>query len=148
ALPTLVRKRHLPQANQMNLMATWGMLPVGAVVASAMVGVAAGLRGMGLTGAEPTVMTLLVNAAGFTVSGLLLTRVSFPPSGRQARSPALSGQKIFRELKEGVRFIQGLPLIRALILGVVGVFFGGGVVISLGPVFVGSSLGGQESDWY
>src|SRR5690625_3712970 len=32
ALPTLVRKRHLPQANQMNLMATWGMLPVGAVV--------------------------------------------------------------------------------------------------------------------
>ena len=149
ALPTLVRKKkHLPQANQMNLLATWGMLPVGALVASSMIAVAASLRGMGLTAADPTVMALLVNAASFAASGLLLSRVRLPSSPRRAESTALSGQQVYAELREGLRFIQGLPLIRALILGVVGVFFGGGVVISLGPVFVGTSLGAQESDWY
>ena len=148
SLPALVRKQHLPQANQMNLLATYGMLPVGAVVASAMIGVAASLRGLGVTGADPTVMALLLNALTFAVSAVLLSRIKLPSSGRRAHAPDAASPKVLEDLKEGLRFIKGLPLIRSLILGVVGVFFGGGVVISLGPVFVGTSLGGQETDWY
>jgi dTMP kinase len=70
-----------------------------------------------------------------------------PEHGRRATVEG-EGPGFIEELKEGLRFIAELPLIRSLILGVVGVFFGAGVVISLGPAFVGTSLGGADTDWF
>jgi dTMP kinase len=146
SLPVIVRKDHLTQANQMNLLVTYGTLPVGALSATAMIAVAALLRNLGLTGANATVLALLMNAATFLFAALLISRISMPAHGRRAATGEAPG--FVEELKEGLRFIRGYPLIRSLIFGVVGVFFGAGVVISLGPAFVGTSLGGAETDWF
>jgi dTMP kinase len=146
SLPVIVRKDHLTQANQMNLLVTYGTLPVGALSATAMIAVAALLRNLGLTGANATVLALLANACTFFVAAALISRIRMPAHGRRATSADKPG--VVEDLKEGLRFIQELPLIRSLILGVVGVFFGGGVVIALGPAFVGTSLGGADTDWF
>jgi dTMP kinase len=147
SLPVLVRKDHLTQANQLNLLVTYGTLPIGALSATAMIGVAALLRNAGLTGANATVLALLVNAATFLISAALIAGINMPAHGRRANADG-DGPGFVEELKEGLRFIGELPLIRSLILGVVGVFFGAGVVISLGPAFVGTSLGGADTDWF
>ncbi|CAN5222779.1 hypothetical protein BH20ACT8_BH20ACT8_04500 [soil metagenome] len=146
SLPVIVRKDHLTQANQLNLLVTYGTLPMGALFATAMIPIAAALRGVGIEGANATVLALLVNAVTFVVSALLLSRLVLPAHGRRAAPGDSPG--MVAELKEGLRFIHRLPLIRSLILGVVGVFFGAGVIITLGPVFVGSSLGGADTDWF
>jgi dTMP kinase len=147
SLPVIVRKDHLTQANQMNLLVTYGTLPVGALSATAMIAVAALLRNLGWTTANATVLALLMNAVTFVVAAALISRITMPAHGRRADD---SGEHpgVVEELKEGLRFIGGYPLIRSLILGVVGVFFGAGVVISLGPAFVATSLGGAETDWF
>lgn len=147
SLPVLVRRDHLTQANQLNLLVSYGTLPIGALLATAMIGVAALVRALGLTGADPTVMALLLNAGMFLVSAALISRIRMPQHGRRA-TPQEDSPGFVEEVKEGLRFIRDLPVVRSLILGVVGVFFGAGVVISLGPAFVGTSLGGADTDWF
>lgn len=153
SLPLLVRRDQLQPASQLNLLATFGPLPFGAVVATAMIPVAALLRSLGVAGANATVLTLLVNAATFVVSAALLSKLVLPEHGRRASrdrpvGQAAQGGGMLAELREGLEFIRDLPVIRALITGVVGVFFGAGVVISLGPAFVTESLQASSDWWY
>jgi dTMP kinase len=145
-LPHVVDRRHLTQANQLNLFVTYGTLPLGAVIAASMVPVAAGLRGFGVVAATGTVLALLLNAGMFFVTGLLMARLDVPP--RRTAVADGEGPGLAAELREGIDFIRELPLIRALISGVVAVFFGAGVVVTLGPEFVRSSLGRTSEDWY
>lgn len=146
SLPTIVDQRHLPQANQLNLLVSYGTLPLGAVVATAMIPVAAVIRDLGVESLSASRLALLADAATFFVAAALLSRLRLP-----ARSDARDREErpgVVAELREGLAFINGLPLVRSLILGVVGVFFGAGVVVTLGPVFVQTSLGRPEQDWF
>ena len=146
SLPTIVKRRHLTQANQMNLLVAYGPLPFGAVVASVMVPLAAWLTGMGMAPIDPTRLALIVNAGTFLVAGVLISQVNLPPHRREKNAEESSG--VMEELRDGFRFIRELPLVRALITGVVGVFFGAGVVVTLGPEFVRAELGRADADWY
>jgi dTMP kinase len=144
-LPHVVDRRHLTEANQLNLLVTYGTLPFGAVIAAAMVPAAGALGAAGIV-TSGTVLALLVNAGMFFLTALLMARLDIPPR----RTPAHEGEApgIVAELREGIDFIRELPLIRALISGVVAVFFGAGVVVTLGPEFVRTSLGRSSEDWY
>ncbi len=142
-LPTIVDKRHLTQANQLNLLLAYGTLPAGALLATA---ITTALVAAGVAGRTATVVVLLVDAATFFVGAALISRLRLPAHGRRRDSQEES-TGVVDELREGVRFIRGLPLVRALIIGVVGVFFGAGVVVSVGPEFVRSSLDRPATDW-
>ena len=147
ALPTIVDRRYLPQANQLNLLVTYGTLPFGAFLGTVMVLFAGMLERIGWVTIEPTVAALLVNAVTFVVAAALLSRLQVPAHGRRAQ-PREHGAGFVVELREGLTFIRDLPVIRALIIGVVGVFFGAGAVITLGPAFVSQTLGRPETDWF
>ncbi len=147
ALPTIVDRRYLPQANQLNLLVTYGTLPFGAFLGTVMVVFAGFLERVGLVAIEPTVAALLVNAVTFVVAAALLSRLQLPAHGRRAQ-PRDEGAGFLTELREGLNFIRDLPVIRGLIIGVVGVFFGAGAVITLGPAFVSQTLGRPETDWF
>lgn len=147
-LPNIVDRRYLPEANQLNLLVTYGTLPFGALLGTLMVLLAGTLERVGLVALEPTVAALLINAGTFLVAALLLARLALPPELRRARRSREQGVGVLAELSEGVRFIRDLPVIRGLITGVVGVFFGAGAVISLGPAFVSQTLGRPETDWF
>jgi dTMP kinase len=75
SLPVIVRRDHLTQANQLNLLVTYGTLPLGAVIATTMIPVAGVLRGLGWTTVTPPVVALLFTASAFAVAGLLLSRL-------------------------------------------------------------------------
>lgn len=158
SLPTIVRRDQLQAASQLNLLATFGPFPLGGAIASLMVPLAALLDGLGVGDPNPAVLALLLNAATFFLAAGLLTRLSLPAHERRgadadadaggAEQPSAGVTGLRAELREGLDFIRGLPVVRALITGVVGVFFGAGVIVALGPEFVRESLDGAETDWF
>lgn len=142
-LPQIVSRKDLTEANQLNLLLAYGTLPAGAVIVTVIttVAVAAGLEPQ-----NATVLALLVDASTFFIGAAFMSRIAVTARGpRQTDTSDRPG--VIEELREGLRFIQGLPIIRALIVGVVGVFFGAGVVIAVGPEFVRSSLNRPATDW-
>jgi dTMP kinase len=147
SLPAVVDRSELAYANQMNLLVTYGPMPFGAAIATLMTAVAALVGNLGLGSPDPIVLALLFNAAGFFIGGLLIAQLRLPkrPHSREA---AESSDGMLDELKTGLRYINEIPLIRSLIIGLVGVFFGAGVVITLGPEFVRTSLGRSETAWF
>ena len=145
-LPVIVDKRYLAEASQLNMLVTYGTLPFGAFVGTAMVAFGNFLNTVGVVGIGPTQMALLINALTFVAAAAFLSRLHLPTHGRKA-APVQTGG-VITEFKQGLRFIRDLPVIRALIFGVVGVFFGAGAVISLGPAFVSTTLFRPETDWF
>ncbi len=149
SLPQVVAEEDLTEANQLNLLCSYGTLPLGAVSTSIMIAVAAVVGGLFPVATDPLRLALVFNAVSFLFSGLLLFKVHLPGEAerRQQRKEADEQPSIREELREGLEFIRGYPLLRALISGIVGVFFGAGVVIGLGPVFVRSDLGQPAANW-
>lgn len=149
SLPVIVERRELAQANQLNLLVTYGPLPFGAAAAGAMALLAGLLNTTGLVtieAGEQVVLALLLNAATFFFAGLVIARVRLPVHGRKA-APEQRETGLLEEVVEGVRFVRDLPVVRSLILGAVGVSFGAGVVVTLGPEFVGSALDEPRDQW-
>lgn len=141
-LPHIVEQQDLAQANQLTLVVTYGPMPFGAAVD----GLLAWLSGRaGLE--DPTAATLLGTALLFAVGGAILVRLRVP-SGGEPEGQDEDGAGPLAQLREGLHAILDRPLIRSLVFGVVGVFFGAGVFIALGPAFVGAELGRPHGDWY
>ncbi|WP_370325416.1 dTMP kinase [Euzebya sp.] len=150
SLPQVVEDdAHLTEANQLNLLCSYGTLPLGAVSTTVMIAAANGIGALLAIDADPLRLALVLNAISFVLSGMLLFKVDLPGEAerRQQRKDADEQPGVLQELREGLDFIRGFPLLRALISGIVGVFFGAGVVIGLGPVFVARDLGRPEADW-
>ena len=142
-LPRIVQKRDLTEANQVNLLLAYGTLPAGAVIVAVITTV---LVSSGFDPQDATRAALLVDAGTFFIGAAFMSRLRVP--GRaEPREGSAERPGVMDELREGLRFIQGLPIIRALIIGVVGVFFGAGVVVAVGPEFVRSSLGRPATEW-
>lgn len=135
--PTLVEERELVLANQVNLLTTYGTLPVGAVVYAGLVGLANTIADPGsFLAGRPEALAIWVNAASFFVSAPLLARLKLRRDVRSVVSrsdPDAPGA--WEQLKEGFRFVAGQPVIRALILGVMIAFTSAGVVITVGQFF-------------
>ena len=148
SLPVIVERRHLTQANQMNLFVAYGPLPFGALTATLLVQLAGVLAAVGLTELSPITVALLFNALTFFAAGGVIAGLRLPPHGRRATPDGEEAPGVLDELRAGLQFIRELPLIRSLITGVVGVFFGAGVVVALGPEFVRTALGRPNTDWF
>jgi dTMP kinase len=148
--PTLVERRQLVLANQVNLLSTYGTLPVGALMNAALVAAALRFAAPGSFLAElPIALPIWVNAASFFVSALVLIPLAVPPSARRGTAKP-SGYvdeqppSPWHQFLEGFRFIAGQPVIRALIVGVMIAFASAGVVISVGTFFARILNGGQS----
>jgi dTMP kinase len=132
-VPNLVPRRRLEAANQLSLVVTYGSAPVAAV---AFLGVTllngildevvAPLRG------DPTYLALYLNAVTYLVSALVIWRLDFPkPRTRLTRE-----QSVWRIALDGWRYVGRTPLVRGLVLGMLGAFAAGGFVIGLAQAFV------------
>lgn len=152
-LPHLAERRDLTEANQLTLLVTYGPLPFGAGIAAVMSWLSGLLPELGLPDVEPVTVALLLNALTFVLAAVLLARLPLEPAMRRADGGdggdgASRELGILDQLREGVRHITGRPVLRALTTGIVGVFFGAGIVISLGPEFVRSTLDRPGEDWF
>ncbi len=142
-VPNLVPAHRLEAANQLSLATTYGSaLPAalaftGLTLLSQTVTWSTGIGSL----TNPIELALFFNALTFLVSGLVISRLTTIPPG-----PAIgvgSQQSPLSIVREGWAYVAGTPLVRGLIVGIVGAFAAGGVVIALARTFV-ADLGGGD----
>ncbi len=144
-VPNLVPRHRLEAANQVSLATTYGSaLPAAAIFA-------------GLTlvdkfyrhvfdwfgGSGPVDLALYFNALSFVVSGIVISRLRTIPRGPadvDSESTAIS------VIVDGWRYVVTTPVVRGLVIGIVGAFGAGGVVIGLARTYV-SDLGGGDAGY-
>lgn len=133
-MPNLVPRKRLEAANQLSLVATYGTAPVAALAFSGIALLNEVLRhaypDLGLD-AKGAYIGIWLDALSYLVSGLVIWRLDFPKSV----SRIAAEQPLWRSVVEGWRFIGKTPLIRGLVLGMLGAFSAGGLVIGLGQRF-------------
>jgi dTMP kinase len=140
-VPNLVPRHRLEAANQISLATTYGSaLPAAALFA-------------GLTLADkvyrnlfdwfdngPIDLAIYFNALTFILSGVVIATLRTIPPGPAAVE---SGAGPIRVVIDGWKYVGTTPLVRGLVIGIIGAFAAGGVVIGLARTFV-ADLGGGD----
>jgi dTMP kinase len=138
----IVPRERLAVANQVSLFSVYGAVPIAALV-FALLSTASRVFG-GDEGSEARtaiVVALVFNAATFGVSAttVLLSRGLIPgtPVDRDGAQ-----RNVFSLIAEGVAFLRGQPLMRALYVGVIGAFGAGGLTIGVAQLYVATLQAG------
>ena len=139
SIPNLVPPDKLEQANQYSLFTTFGTAPVAGVVFGLLA-----LVGRSL-GSDQVNLALYFNAATFVVSALTIYALKELP--KRKASARISAPSVAKTIWEGWRFLGQTPVVRGLVIGMVGAFAAGGVVIGLGPSYIRNTLDGGSAGW-
>ncbi|WP_030905912.1 dTMP kinase [Streptosporangium amethystogenes] len=143
-VPNLVPKERLEEANQLNLLVTYGTAPIAALL-FAVLSVADDALGnlVPFFAQRETYLALFINALAYLVSAfIILSLKDIPKAGAQA---ATSTPSVLRQIFEGWRFVGGNRLIRGLIIGMLGAFAAGGAVVGVAKIYVGALGGGDAA---
>jgi len=131
--PTLVRREQLMSANQINLVLTYGMLPLAGVLYAVLVETTTRLATPGgFIAGRPIAIPIWFNALTFLIAAALIRTITI------RRVPVTSDrapQRVTAQFTEGLRFVAGHPIIRVFIVGVMLVAASAGVVITTGEFF-------------
>lgn len=148
SVPNLLPRARLETANQLALATTYGVAPVAAalLLAGLTTGLNAVFGGDLPGGVKATEIALYFNALTFLATAVTVFFFIKEISGRAAaageRQPGM-----LREFWQGLSFVGRTPMVRGLVLGILGAFAAGGVVIGTAQ-FYALSLGGGESTFY
>jgi dTMP kinase len=151
AIPNLLRRKdHIETVNQLNLVMTYGVTAVSAFGLYAVVtGINSNLHlwnsQLGVAKVTVVINGLLYLAAAITVA----TRIP-EISGRrnveaERKKDDEDKQSWFAMFSDGLRFARTTPLIRGLMIGMVGAFAAGGAVIGTAKLYATSLLGGDSA---
>ena len=147
AVPNLLPRARLEAANQLTLATTYGLTPVAAGLLLATLNpiVVAANRATDVSWLRPTDIALYFNALTFLATALVVLLGIKEISGHNGGGARRPG--VFREFLDGWAFVGKTPLVRGLVLGILGAFAGGGVVVGSGTSYA-QSLGGGDSTFY
>ena len=151
SIPNLVPKDKLERANQLSLLTTYGTAPLAAGLFSVLALVSEGIsRVTPLFHASSSAMgavdlALYFNAASYGISALTVYFIREIP--KRHASGKISVPSVFRSIWEGWRFIGQTPVVRGLVIGMVGAFAGAGVVVGLGYIYITYTLHGGSAGW-
>jgi len=137
ALPKVVGPDELAKANSINLLTSYGTLPLGAALFTVLAAFTRTSGGPFGTSAEA--LPLWFDAATFAVSAVIVSRLDLggrPRAGSESRR-----RPIRTDLAAEWRFLHDQPRVRALILSLVVGFVGAGALTALGPLFAVYTLG-------
>jgi dTMP kinase len=126
-VPNLVPKDRLEEANQLNLLVTYGTAPVAAVLFSLLSVVADTLASPAV---EATSLALYANALAYWISAILIFTLKAIPK-RPISTPS-----VLRQIAEGWRFVGANRLVRGLVIGMLGAFAAGGAVVGVAKIYV------------
>jgi dTMP kinase len=147
SVPNLVRRDQLESANQLSLVTTYGIAPVSAALLFAFLAALSRTLASHVSffRSNQVDLALYLNAATFIASAL--TVLTIRVISQHARGDAGAEQKgILRMLREGLGFVGGTPMVRGLVVGILGAFAAAGVVIGTGKTY-SSSLGGGDASY-
>jgi dTMP kinase len=148
SIPNLVPKDKLERANQLSLLTTYGTAPLAAGLFSVLA-----LVGEGLSRVTPLFhvhtsnvdLALYFNAASYFISALTVYFIREIP--KRHASGKISVPSTLRSIWEGWRFIGVTPVVRGLVIGMVGAFAAAGVVVGLGFTYITYTLHGGNAGW-
>jgi len=139
SIPNLVPPDKLEAANQYSLFTTFGTAPVAGIIFAL-------LAGFGrLLGSDQVNLALYFNAATFVVSALTIYALREIP--KRKASAHISAPSVAKAIWEGWKFLGQTPVVRGLVIGMVGAFAAGGVVVGLGPSYIRNTLDGGSAGW-
>ena len=146
SIPNLVPKDKLERANQLSLLTTYGTAPLAAGLFSVLALVSEGIsRVTPLFHASNVDLALYFNAASYFISALTVYFIREIP--KRNASGTISVPSTARSIWEGWRFIGKTPVVRGLMLGMVGAFAAAGVVVGLGYTYITDTLHGGSAGW-
>jgi dTMP kinase len=148
AVPNLLPRARLETANQLTLATTYGVTPVLAGLAlAALTTIVNELHHTtGRSPFDPTHIGLYFDALTFLATALTVFFGIKEISGRAGTRPAKK-PPLWREFVSGWAYVGRTPLVRGLVLGILGAFAGAGVVVGTAQ-FYARSLGGGDSTFY
>jgi dTMP kinase len=134
--PTLVPRSQLVLANQINLLLTYGTLPVGGIVYAGLVALADARAPVdSFLAVRPIALPIWFNAVSFFVSATLIATIPIARHAAGERHDPGAEPGPWEQFKEGLRFVGGHPVIRSLIVGVMVAAAAAGFVITSGEFF-------------
>jgi dTMP kinase len=150
SVPNLVPRQRLEAANQLSLITTYGTAPVASVLFALLAKFNDALaHGIHFFTTNPTDLALYLDAATFLVSAATVSTLK-EISGHRARAgvdgEAVVPEKFLRSITEGWRFVASNPLVRGLVVGILGAFAAGACVIALARPF-SQVLGGGDAGY-
>jgi dTMP kinase len=148
SIPNLVPKDKLERANQLSLLTTYGTAPLAAGLFSVLALVSEGVsRVTPLFHVHTSNVNLALyfNAASYFISALTVYFIREIP--KRHASGKISVPSTARSIWEGWRFIGETPVVRGLVIGMVGAFAGAGVVVGLGFTYITYTLHGGNAGW-
>lgn len=137
-VPNLVPRDRLEQANQLSLLTTYGSAPVAAGLFS----VLALISGAVFAKSDQANLALYINACTFLVSAITIFTLRDIPGRNNGHASVPS---VLKQIVEGWRFVGSTRLVRGLVIGIVGAFAAGGVVIGIAKVYVEALKGGDAA---
>jgi len=145
-MPNLVPKDKLERANQLSLLTTYGTAPLAAGLFSVLALVSEGLsRVTPLFHTSNVYLALYFNAASYFVSAVTVYFLREIP--KRHASDKISVPSTSKAIWEGWVFIRRTPVVRGLVLGMVGAFSAAGVVVGLGYQYITQTLKGGSAGW-
>jgi len=141
-VPNLVPKERLEEANQLNLLVTYGTAPIAAVL-FAVLAIPTGLVSGLIPGVavEPTTLALIINALVYLASAFLI----FTLRGIPRDHVGISTPSVLKQIVDGWRFVGANRVVRGLIIGMLGAFAAGGAVVGVARVYVEELQGGDAA---
>jgi dTMP kinase len=146
SVPNLVPPDRLEEANQYSLVTTYGTAPIAAILFSLLSLVSRALEGLShYFTTNPVNLALYFNTATFVVSALTIYALREIP--KRQFSSHISVPSVAKTIWEGWRFIARTQVVRGLVIGMVGAFAAGGVVVGLGQPYIKNTLHGGNAGW-
>ncbi|HEV8681626.1 MAG TPA: dTMP kinase [Actinomycetota bacterium] len=140
-LPNLVPRRQLLNANTLGLIASYGTLPLGGILYTALAGFGSAISGrVHYFRLHEEALALWLDAFTFVFSALMIWRLDVRTLGRKASMRGVEPTGLLSDFTEGVRFLRQHTFARAMTFGIVLGFAGVGSVIGLSPIFARYTL--------
>ena len=142
-VPNLVPTEQLAGANSASVAAAYGTFPLGSLAFALLATVSKALGHFhALHSLRVNQESLALWADGFTfiASFMLVRTVTFPKTQRAQVEGVESN--VFRDLREGWKYIGTNARVRSVMLGLAAGLFGGGMLVPLGATFAETDLGG------
>jgi dTMP kinase len=146
SVPNLVPRDKLERANQLSQLMTYGTAPLAAGIYAAL-----SLISQVLSHVVPVFRTnnvdlaLYFNGASYFVSAI--TVYFLRQIGGRHASGSISVPSTAKAIWEGWRFIRNTPVVRGLVVGMLGAFSAAGVVVGLGYPYITKTLHGGPAGW-
>jgi dTMP kinase len=146
SVPNLVPPERLERANQLSLFTTYASAVVAGTVFSMLALVSKALGSISPYFETNQVnLALYFNAATFAVSAITVFFLQIPK--RPGTPVHTSPPSVARTIWEGWRFLGTTPVVRGLVIGMIGAFAAAGVIVGIGKTYITDTLHGGDAGW-